>query len=203
MRDRILPCVRHRRTHYPTGTGGRHGRSGPHTDSACRPHRLSPTNPVPTPSRESTRPLGELRGDVAVSGFWERGQQTIFDVTVSHVDAPSYGGRPAEKVLAERARAKRLKYESLCKETRRAFTPLTFGVDGTLGTSTVAALRRLASALAHRGGRTYSEMCGFVRSRLSLTLVRAAHTCLRGARDSYAKPKRPFFGSSAGYSLYR
>ena len=159
-------------------------------------------HPILLPETGPTKPAA-LRGDVSVSGFWSRGQQTIFDITVSDVDAPSYGGRSAERVLAEREKQKRTKYEKTCRETRREFTPLAFGVDGSMGCATNAAIRRLASALASKGHRPYSEMCGFVRSRLSITLVRAAHVCLRGARESQAKPTRPYFESSAGYSLYR
>ena len=138
-----------------------------------------------------------------MSGFWSKGKQTIFDVTISDVDAASYGGRAVAKILSKREKAKRTNYESFCRESLLDFTPLAFGVDGSLGGATNAAVKRLASALAARGNRQYLELCGFVRSRLSIALVRSAHVCLRGARDLHSKPQRPYFESSVGYSLYR
>ena len=162
----------------------------------------SESAPVVAESGGESSPA-DLRGDLGVAGFWSKGKKTVFDVTISDLDAASYGGCAAMKVVGEREKAKRSKYEPFCRESRLDFTPPAFGVDGSVGGSANAAIRRLASALAARGNRQYSELCGFVRSRLSIALVRAAHVCLRGARDSHAKPARPYFESSAGYSLYR
>ena len=51
-----------------------------------------------------------------------------------------------------------------------------------------AAKRRLASALAWKWKRQYSEMCGFVRVRMALAVVRANTLLLRGSRVRQSRP---------------
>ena len=48
----------------------------------------------------------------------------------------------------------------------------------------VAAQRRLASLLSNKLKQEYSEMCGFVRDRVSLAVLRSNTLLLRGARDN-------------------
>ena len=48
----------------------------------------------------------------------------------------------------------------------------------------VAAQRRLASLLSNKLKQEYSEMCGFVRARVSLAVLRSNTLLLRGARDN-------------------
>ncbi|MGL4997609.1 MAG: hypothetical protein ACRC5T_01270, partial [Cetobacterium sp.] len=155
----------------------------------------------PTVNADGEVPL-ELRGDVSAHGFWKRGTTAIFDVRITDTDAPSYRGMAPKKVLARHEREKKGKYSSLCLENRRHFTPLVFSVDGLSGTEATAAMQRLSAKLATKWGRTYSEVCGFVRSRLSLALVRSAHICLRGTRETYSKTPRALWESGSGLSLY-
>ena len=68
----------------------------------------------------------------------------------------------------------------------------------------VAATRRLAGLLSQKWGRHYSEVCGFLRSRLSFALARSSSRMLRGER--YHEPRRqPTVGweSGDGLRLYR
>ena len=125
----------------------------------------------------------ELRGDVAVRGFWHRGTRSIFDIRVADTDVPTYRGMASSKVLARHEKEKKSKYLAVCLEHRQHFTPLVFSVDGLMGCEASAAVKRLASCLSTKWGRTYSEVCGFVRSRLSMALVRSTSMCLRGSRD--------------------
>ena len=52
----------------------------------------------------------ELRGDVAVRGFWRRGRRTIFDVRVTDTDNPSQRNQDVEKVLRRHETMKKGKY---------------------------------------------------------------------------------------------
>ena len=130
------------------------------------------------------------RGDVGVHGFWRRGTTCIFDTCVSDTDAPSYRDQVPAKVLATHERKKKAKYLQPCLERRRHFTPLVFSVDGLAGKEAQAATQRLAALLSTKWKRTYSEVCGYVRSRLAIALVRSASMCLRGARDPTARCSR-------------
>jgi hypothetical protein len=128
----------------------------------------------------------DLCGNVAAHGFWKRGTMAIFDIRVTHTDAPSARGLDPAKILKRHEKEKRDKYLEPCLARRRHFTPLVFSVDGLRGTEAQAASKWLASRLSTKWKRTYSEVCGFVRSRLSVALARSTSLCLRSARDPSA-----------------
>ena len=111
-----------------------------------------------------TVPSPELRGDLAVHGFWTKGQTAIFDVPVTDTDQPTNCNIEPSKVLLRHEKEKKKKYGDLCIARRRTFTPLVFSVDGLLGKEATAALKRLASSLAAKWKRSYSEICSYVRS---------------------------------------
>ena len=71
------------------------------------------------------------------------------------------------------------------------------------GVEATAASRRLASSLASKWKRSYSEVCGFVRSRLSIALVRSASRCLRADRNPMRRTPSPMWDSGTGLGLYR
>ena len=49
----------------------------------------------------------DIRGDVAVRGFWKRSSTAIFDVRVVDTDAPSYRGQDPTKILANHEKRKK------------------------------------------------------------------------------------------------
>ena len=145
----------------------------------------------------------ETCGDVAVHGFWPRGARAIFDIRVTDTDAPSYRSQDPLKVLPKHEKEKKDKYVEHCLARHRHFTPLVFAVDGLRGIEAEAATKRIASRLAAKWKRTYSEVCGLVRSRLATTLVKTTSLCLRGARDPTARASHATWDSGIGLSLYR
>ena len=50
----------------------------------------------------------------------------------------------------------------------------------------LAAQKRLAALISYKLKREYSEMCGFVRARMSLSIVRYNSLLLRGPWDKVA-----------------
>jgi len=152
---------------------------------------------------QSTEALPENRGDVAAHGFWRRGATTIFDVRITDTDAPTYRSRDPAKVLAAHEKEKKDKYLADCLARRRHFTPLVFSVDGLRGVEATAAGNRLAVMLSAKWNRSYSDVCGYVRSRLAIALARTTSLCLRGARDPTARAGAPSWDNGAGLSLYR
>jgi hypothetical protein len=149
-----------------------------------------------------TEPLPELRGDVGAHGFWKDGMTTIFDVRVTDTDAPSYKKSDPIKVLKRQENEKNKVYRERCLQRRRHFTPLVFSVDGMRGTECAAASKRLAQLLAQKWQRTYSEVCGYVRSKLSIALVRSASRCLRSDRDPMIRYPKTGWESGSGLGLY-
>jgi hypothetical protein len=155
------------------------------------------------PTGSGTEVLPDLRGDIAAHGFWRRGTTAIFDVRVTDTDVPSNRAMDPAKIVQRHEREKRAKYLDLCLACRRHFTPLVFSVDGLRGGEAQAASKRLASRLATKWGRTYSEVCGFVRSRLSVALVRSTSQCLRGTRDPSSRKPSYQWETGPGLGLYR
>ena len=136
-----------------------------------------------TTGTETETTLGDgSRGDVSAHGFWHRGRTAIFDVRITDTDAKSYGNTASAKLLERAAREKRDKYEDACLERRKDFTPLVYSVDGLAGKAARAAERRLAALLAAKWGRQYSAMVNFIRTRMSLAVVRSNTLLLRTER---------------------
>ena len=174
-----------------------------HTPSTVSDEPLIRTSQdVQAAGANRTEPTPELRGDIAVHGFWTRGTTAIFDVRVTDTDAPSNRNTAPAKVLQRHEAEKKNKYGALCIARRRTFTPLVFSVDGMQGVEATAASRRLASSLASKWKRSYSEVCGFVRSRLSIALVRSASRCLRADRNPMRRTPSPIWDCGTGLGLY-
>ena len=145
-----------------------------------------------------------LRGDVGVHGFWKKQQSTIFDVRITDTDCTSSRDQDPRRILAQQEqRDKKKTYSVACTTQRRHFTPLVFSVDGMVGMEAQAAIKRLASLLSAKWKRPYAETCTYVRSRISISLVRAASHCLRGSRDRTARVSYATWETGTGMGLYR
>ena len=92
-----------------------------------------------------------------------------------------------EKALAKAEKEKKDLYLQACLERRRNFTPMVYSADGIPGAEALAAQKRLAALLSYKLNREYSEMCGFVRARMSLDIVRSNSLLLRRPRDKEAR----------------
>ena len=69
---------------------------------------------------------------------------------------------------------------------------MVYSADGIPGAEALTAQKRLAALLRYKLKREYSEMCGFVRARMSLAIVRSNSLLLRGPRDKGVRIwKRP------------
>jgi hypothetical protein len=124
------------------------------------------------------------RGDLLIRGFWTAGTDCILDVRVTDTDSKSCCKRTPFKVLESQEKEKKRKYLGACLENRRHFTPFVLSVDGLLGREAKTFAKRLAVKLAGKWQKPYSQVCGYVKARLSTAAVRATHLCLRGSRES-------------------
>ena len=139
----------------------------------------------------------EARGDIAAHGLIKRGETCIMDIRVTDTDAKCYQSSSSEKCLERAAKSKKDKYLQPCIERRRSFIPLVYSVDGMACKEARAWEKRIASLLANKHDRQYSEMVGFVRSRMSLAIIRSNTMLLRGARQGRAF--RPELDDSAAF----
>ena len=118
------------------------------------------------------------RADVSAHGFWKRGTTTMFDIRIINLNAGSYLRMTPEKALAKAEKEKKDLYLQACLE-RRTFIPMVYSGDGIPGAESLAAQKRLAALLSYNLKREYSEMCGFVRARMLLEIVRSNSLLLR------------------------
>ena len=70
-------------------------------------------------------------------------------------------------------------YLEACLQQRQHFSPFFALVDVLLGVQATATLKRLASGLATKWKQPYSKVCGYVKSRIVITLVCTTHCCIR------------------------
>ena len=116
-----------------------------------------------------------------------------------------YVRKSLEKCLHEAERGKKKMYLEACLQQRRHFSPFVALVDGLLGVEATATLKKIASRLATKWRQPYSKTCGYVKSRVAITLVRATHRCLCGSwvpahRISVQQPQ---WEDGAGLNLFR
>ena len=153
-----------------------------------------------TEDQATTMTGSEDRADVSGHGFWKPGFSCLFDSRVTNLDCRSQRHTDPDNVLARHEKLKKGKYLGRCLKMRRHFTPLVYSCDGVPGTETAAAEKQLARLLAEKWTRDYSEMCGYVRTRMALAVVRSNTMMLRGPRT---KPicTRPIFDDGAGFQI--
>jgi hypothetical protein len=153
----------------------------------------------------SKQASSEERGDILIRNLWQNGTDCILDVRITDTDAASYRHKDPKKVLEQHEREKKKKYLQACLDQRRHFSPFVVSTDGLIGREAKVILKVLASRLAEKTGKPYSELCGYVNARMSIAIVRATHLCLRGSRipTSRMSDRRPQWEDPAGIGLYR
>ena len=78
-----------------------------------------------------------------------------------------------EKDLPKAEKEKKDLYLQACLDCRRTFTPMVYSAEVIPRAKALAAHKRLAALLSYKLNQEYSEMCGFVRARMSLAIVRS------------------------------
>jgi hypothetical protein len=86
-------------------------------------------------------------------------------------------------------------------EQQPHFTPFVCSVDGLLGREAHTFAKQLAAKLAKKWQHSYSQMCGYVNVRLSITIIRATHLCLQGSGIPTSKISTRFLQWEDGASL--
>ena len=122
-----------------------------------------------------------------------------------NTDALTYQTKAPEKCLYEAEKGKKKMYLEACLQQRRHFYPFVSLVDGLLGVEATATLTRISSRLATKWKQSYSKTCGYVKSRIAITLVRATHRCIRGSRVPAHRisVQQPQWEDGAGINLFR
>ena len=114
----------------------------------------------------------EQKGDLLIRDLWANGTDSFHDMRVVNTDTKSYWGRTPEKYLEETEKGKKKMYLEACLQKRRHFSPFVASVDGILGVEATATLKRIASRLASKWKQPYLQTCGYVTSRVAITMMR-------------------------------
>ena len=126
----------------------------------------------------------------------------MFNIRIFNLDAGSCLRMTPENALAKTEKEKKDLYLQACLERRRNFTTMVYSVDGIPGAEALASQKMLATLLSYKLKREYSEMCGFVRAKMLLAIVRSNSLLLRGPRDKVANIwQRPELMDGAVMSL--
>ena len=103
----------------------------------------------------------------------------IQDIHAVKNDALSHYNKFPEKFLQMAEKEKKQKYLEAFLWKCHHFYPLVSSMDGIPGVEADAKLKRISTRLASKWKQPYCRTCGYVKSRVAITLVRATHRCIR------------------------
>jgi hypothetical protein len=169
-----------------------------HPCRVAKEDKKSPTSITSQPVSKSDR------GDIFVRGLWDPQTGCILDVRVTDLDQPSQISMDPAKVLRKHENEKKRKYLQPCLDQRRHFSPFVVSTDGMLGREASCLIKRLSQKLATKWQRPLSHVTSYVRTRLSIAIVRATHLCMRGSRipAHSMSTRRPLWEDGAGLALF-
>eukprot|EP00117_Sycon_ciliatum_P012984 scpid96459/ scgid13832/ len=116
--------------------------------------------------------------------FW-----MYLEVRVFNPYARSNSSSSIASVYRKHEQEKRRLYEPSVREVEHAsFIPVVYATSGGAGRSASNALvKRIASLMAEKMLQPYSQVMAWLRSKISISLVRASILCLRGSRRPRAR----------------
>ena len=163
----------------------------------------SKVTPVPadTPPLEAT----EQKGDPLMYDLWQNGTDIVHDMRVRNTDSKYHSTKTPEKYPQEAERGKKKMYLEDCLQQRRHLSPFVASVDGLMGVEAMADLKRIASRLATKWWQPYYRTCRYVKSSVSITLIRTTHRFIQGSRvpAQNISVQRPLWEDGSGLNLFR
>ena len=155
-------------------------------DVESEPHLIPITGE--TMQLRSANTNDDSRLDIKAKGFWQRGQTAFFDIRITHVNSASQKHRPTSAIFRSHEAAKKREYMQRVLEVEQgAFTPLVFGTNGGMGEECSQFISALANKLSEKGEHSYSQIVTWIRTRLSIEIMRSALLCVRGSRTPFRK----------------
>ena len=80
---------------------------------------------------------------------------------------------------------KKKKYMAACEARHILFTPICCSVDGIFNSEAEVFLKRASENLSSKWRKSYSEIMGWVRTRMSFAILRSSILCLRGSHTKW------------------
>ena len=113
----------------------------------------------------------ESRADIRNHGLWKRGATANFDIIIVDLDEGSYLCMTLKKSLAKLKKDNKDLYLQACLERRSSFTTMSYSATGIPIVESLATQKRLSAILSFNVKQEYSQLCDFMRERMSLTIV--------------------------------
>ena len=137
----------------------------------------------------STTTEDDARLDIKANGLWgSRFTRTFFDVKIFNPHAKSCP-KTLKDAYSYHESLKKLKYEQRINDVEHSsFVPLIFACTGGAGPKATKTIQKLAEKISEKRNDTYQETINYLRTTISLALLRSAILCIRGCRSL----KRPF-----------
>ena len=125
------------------------------------------------------------RPDIRAKGLWTNAwHDTFVDVRVFHPDCPSYLSTAVPTLYKRFERGKKRQYGQRVREVELgSFTPIVFSTTGGMGTEAQTFFRRLAGQLSVKKNMPFHLTMKWLRTHLSVILLRSSLMCLRGSRS--------------------
>ena len=125
---------------------------------------------------------GEEKGHLLIQELWTQGADSIHDMRVVNTDTVSYQSKTLEKCLETAKRETKKQYLNTSIHYWQQFTPFIASVYVLLEVEAEATLERISSRLKQKWKETYSRTCGYMKSRVAITIVWSTHLCIREDR---------------------
>ena len=136
----------------------------------------------------------------------------LFDIHVVDTDTPSYSHRDVAAITSSAEEDNKRKYCDAAEVRHASFTPLVVSVDGVLGWEAECFIKLLAEKIAIKWKKSYPEVAGWIRARLSFAILMATKLSLRGSRikwrsgtaidDGAGLPELAYLSGSDVYYYY-
>ena len=154
------------------------------TDVQIEPRLLPIANENPVNGNSSEG----ARLDVSGNGIWSPMEKTFLDVRVLHPNCASYIHKDIAQLFKEHEQGKKATYNTrIIQVEKGSFTPLVFSTLGGMGKEAERYHKRLGQLIAQKRNELYSDVVNFIRTRLSICLMKSILISLRGVRGKMTK----------------
>ena len=141
-------------------------------DVEVEPHTQTLTGQILSSSTNSS---DEARLEVSARGFWQRGQRAFFDVRVFNPFAKSHLSQGLETAFTSIENEKKRQYNQRNIEVEHGFvSSLVFTPYDGSGREAERFLAELAHKVSENKHMSYSTVIGWLRAKLSFSLLRSA-----------------------------
>ena len=151
---------------------------------AVKETKAKPVRTIDSTDLESVMPseATEHKGDLLICDLWQNSTDSVHYMRIVKTYTKSHEGKTPEKCLQEADIVKKRIYLEACLQQSRNFSPFVALVDGLTGVEATETLKGIACHMSTKWRQPYSKTCGYVKSRIAITLVRATNLCIWGSR---------------------